>query len=122
MISSEELLLSKMQIKEKQSLMVEKNIKIDISKLNIQGLKDLYPAVNNTLLCVDAQSNPGRVLHFKVDGTLLGELLLKEPEYIVFMMAENVANVFQYSPKKPASLLVQWNLDTHETISVNYNR
>lgn len=70
--SSEELLLSKLQIKDKQPFMIENKMKVDICKLNIQGLKDLYPAINNTLICVDAQNNPRKVIHFKVDGTLLG--------------------------------------------------
>mgnify|MGYP006995470782 CR=1 FL=1 len=38
------------------------------------------------------------------------------------MMSENIVNIFEYSTNKPQSTIVQWNLETHETLSSNYNR
>lgn len=84
----------------------------------------MHPALDNTFILVDVNShtNTKRVVHVTADGILLGEFLIKEAEYQLFMLSPIYANILQYTDKKPQAANVQWNLLTHETISVNLNR
>jgi hypothetical protein len=60
-----------------EPLLMEKNLKIDLTKLNVHNVKDFQPALGNTFICVDLQNNQKKVMHFTHEGKFIAELSIK---------------------------------------------
>ena len=52
-------------------------------------------------------------MHVGSDGKFIAELVIKEDNYILWMLSHAYVNFLEFTDKKNLGHLIQWNLLTH---------